>query len=138
MGFAVPAALGLQCAQPKVRPIVIVGDGAFQMTGMEFSTIIKQNLNPIVFVLNNKGYETERHLGYDGEINDVQMWNYHLVPKVVGGGDGYLVETEGELERAVSAALGNKKSASLINVVVDTMHPTPALRRMTKSLSRNV
>ncbi len=138
MGFAVPAALGLQCAQPKVRPIVIVGDGAFQMTGMEFSTIIKQNLNPIVFVLNNKGYETERHLGYDGEINDVQMWNYHLVPKVVGGGDGYLVETEGELERAVSAALGNKKSASLINVVVDTMHPTPGLRRMTKSLSRNV
>ncbi len=138
MGFAVPAALGLQCAQPEVRPIVIVGDGAFQMTGMEFSTIIKRNLNPLVFVLNNKGYETERHLGYDGEINDVQMWQYHLIPKVVGGGDGYLVETETELDQAVSSALGNKKSASLINVVVDKMNPTPALRRMTKSLSRNV
>ncbi len=138
MGFAVPAALGLQCAQPEVRPIVIVGDGAFQMTGMEFSTIIKRNLNPIVFVLNNQGYETERHLGYDGEINDVQMWNYHLIPKVVGGGNGYLATTEIELQRAVCEALGDKKSASIINVVVDTMNPTPALRRMTKSLSDNV
>jgi indolepyruvate decarboxylase len=35
MGFAVPASLAVQLAFPDLRPIVIVGDGAFQMTGME-------------------------------------------------------------------------------------------------------
>src|ERR687891_235116 len=56
MGFAVPAAIGVQLANPKLRPIVIVGDGAFQMTGMELSTIARFKLNPIVVVLNNGGY----------------------------------------------------------------------------------
>jgi len=41
MGFAVPAALGVMVARPDLRPIVLVGDGAFQMTGMELSTIIR-------------------------------------------------------------------------------------------------
>lgn len=35
MGFAVPASIGAQMANPKLRALVIVGDGAFQMTGME-------------------------------------------------------------------------------------------------------
>ena len=53
MGFAVPAAIGAQLANPRLRPIVIVGDGAFQMTGLEISTIIRFALNPIIIVLNN-------------------------------------------------------------------------------------
>ena len=59
MGFAVPASIGTQLANPKLRPLVIVGDGAFQMTGMEISTALRFNLNPIVIVLNNGGYGTE-------------------------------------------------------------------------------
>src|ERR671931_916770 len=62
MGFAVPAAIGAQLANPTLRPIVIVGDGAFQMNGMEISTISRFALNPIVIVLNNNGYGTERQL----------------------------------------------------------------------------
>jgi len=138
MGTSIPGALGLQCAHPNVRPIVLCGDGAFQMTGMEFSTIVKRGLNPIVFILNNQGYETERHLGYDGEINDVQPWQFHLVPDVVGGGRGFLVHTEDELDQAVECALGDKKSASIINVMLSKLDPTPALKRMTESLARRV
>ena len=62
MGFAVPAAVGAGMANPGLRPLVIVGDGAFQMTGMELSTIARHGLNPIVVVLNNHGYTTERFL----------------------------------------------------------------------------
>ncbi|HZC50631.1 MAG TPA: thiamine pyrophosphate-binding protein, partial [Nitrososphaeraceae archaeon] len=51
MGFAIPAAMGAQLANPKLRPIVIVGDGAFQMTGVEVSTIVRFDLNPIIIVL---------------------------------------------------------------------------------------
>jgi thiamine pyrophosphate-dependent acetolactate synthase large subunit-like protein len=51
MGFGVPAAIGAQLAMPSRRPIVLVGDGAFQMTGMEISTAVKMGLNPIVTIL---------------------------------------------------------------------------------------
>ncbi|HEX4351110.1 MAG TPA: thiamine pyrophosphate-binding protein, partial [Verrucomicrobiae bacterium] len=60
MGFAVPASIGVQMANPHARPLVLVGDGAFQMTGMEISTALRYGLNPIVVVLNNRGYGTER------------------------------------------------------------------------------
>ena len=62
MGFAIPAALGVQCANRKLRPLVLVGDGAFQMTCLELSTTLKHGFNPIVLVLNNEGYGTERFL----------------------------------------------------------------------------
>ncbi|MBD0359896.1 MAG: alpha-keto acid decarboxylase family protein, partial [Nitrososphaeraceae archaeon] len=75
MGFAVPAAIGAQLANPTLRPIVIVGDGAFQMTGMEISTISRFALNPIIIVLNNNGYGTERPM-LDGPFNDILPWNY--------------------------------------------------------------
>jgi TPP-dependent 2-oxoacid decarboxylase len=70
MGFAVPAAIGAQLANPRLRPIAIVGDGAFQMTGMEVSTISRFALNPVIIVLNNNGYGTERPM-VDGPFNDV-------------------------------------------------------------------
>ena len=56
MGFAVPAALGRGIAEPSRRPFVIVGDGAFQMTGTELATHVDQGLRPIVLLLNNGGY----------------------------------------------------------------------------------
>lgn len=138
MGFAVPAALGVAKACPDVLPIVIVGDGAFQMTGMEFSTLVRHKQRCIVFVLNNRGFTTERLL-LDEEVgyNDVQNWEYHKIPSIVGGGCGYLVETEEQLEDAVSAAL-KSNTACLIEVRVSKTDATPALRRMTESLSQKV
>ena len=83
MGFAVPAGVGAQLADPKLRPLVLVGDGAFQMTGMELSTAARYGLNPIVVVLNNDGYGTERHI-HEGPYNDLQPWQFHRVPEVIG------------------------------------------------------
>ena len=106
MGFGVPAAVGASMANPKSRILVIVGDGAFQMTGMELSTIARHGLNPIVVVLNNHGYTTERFL-LEGPFNDIQDWAYHKVPEVVGAGLGLEVRTVGELDAALQAALAN-------------------------------
>ena len=87
MGFAVPAALGAMVARPKLRPIVLVGDGAFQMTGMELSTIVRHGFHPIVIVLDNQGYGTERVLlPGEHEFNDIHPWHYHKLPEVLGGG----------------------------------------------------
>ena len=90
MGFAIPAAIGAQVANEKLRPLVLVGDGAFQMTCMELSTAVRHGFNPIVVVLNNKGYTTERFL-QDGPFNDILNWNYHRLPDLLGGGWGFEV-----------------------------------------------
>src|SRR5882724_7602307 len=103
MGFAVPAGIGAQLANPRLRPLVLVGDGAFQMTGMELATAARYNLNPIVVVLNNRGYGTERHI-QDGPYNDVWPMRYSRFPEILGVGRGFIVETEQELDRALIEA----------------------------------
>lgn len=137
MGFAVPAGIGAQMADPRLRPLVLVGDGAFQMTGMEISTAVRYGLNPIVIVLNNRGYGTERPM-QDGPYNDVQLWQFHRVPEVVGGGRGFLVRTESELDEALTAAAKNKDSFSLINVLLDPNDHSPALQRLTERLGKKI
>ncbi len=134
MGFAVPAAVGAGMANPSLRPLVIVGDGAFQMTGMELSTIARHGLNPIVVVLNNHGYTTERFL-LDGTFNDIHDWAFHKIPEVLGVGLGLEVRTEAELDIALQAALANTASFSLLNVHLDPWDRSPALERLATRLS---
>ena len=80
------------------RVLVVVGDGAFQMTGMELSTIAQHRLNPIIVVLNNHGYTTERFL-LEGPFNEIHNWAYHRVPDVLGAGMGLEVHTVGRARR---------------------------------------
>jgi indolepyruvate decarboxylase len=136
MGNAIPGALGMLLAQPDKRPLVLVGDGAFQMSCTELSTILARGLNPIVFVLNNRGYTTERFL-IDGSFNDIADWKYHEITKLFGGGIGKVVGTEEELNVAVTEALQHKE-LTIINVLVDKTDVSPALKRMTESLSKRI
>ena len=133
MGFAVPAALGAQIGQRKLRPIVFVGDGAFQMSCQEISTITKYGLNPIIFVLNNKGYTTERFIR-EGPYNDIHNWDYHLWPQIVRDGWGCEVHNEAELEEALKNAHKNTKSFSIINVHFEKLDCSDALVRLGKRL----
>lgn len=135
MGTAIPGALGVQKAMSDVRPIVIVGDGAFQMSMTELSTIQEQGLNPIIFVLNNDGYTTERFLK-EGDFNDLRRWEYHKVVEVFGGSSAK-VETEQELEDAVNLALDSKEMF-IINVCVGRTDISPALHRMIEALVEKV
>jgi indolepyruvate decarboxylase len=137
MGFAIPAAIGVQVANRDRRPIVVVGDGAFQMTCLELSTAVKLGFNPIVLVLNNKGYTTERFL-QEGPFNDIPNWNYHRLPELLGGGWGFEVHTEGELDQALKAALNNEDTFSLLNIHLEPNDISPALSRLAKRLSKRL
>jgi TPP-dependent 2-oxoacid decarboxylase len=138
MGFAVPAAIGAQLANPILRPIVIVGDGAFQMTGMEVSTISRFALNPVIIVLNNNGYGTERPM-VDGPFNDVLPWSYYRIPEVIGHGKGFVIETEGQLEEVLSAAENiYSKELCILDVHLDIHDSSPALQRLTEMLGKKV
>lgn len=137
MGFAIPASVGVQVANRQLRPLVLVGDGAFQMTCMELSTTVRQEFNPIVIVLNNKGYSTERFI-QEGPFNDIHNWQYHKMPELLGAGWGFEVQTEGDLEKAFKAAFANQDSFSLLNVHLDKLDVSPALQRLAARLATRV
>jgi indolepyruvate decarboxylase len=101
MGFAIPSNLGFQLSNQSLQPIVIVGDGAFQITDMEISPIARFKLNSINFTLNNKGYGTERQL-LDDSFNDKLSWNYILLSNVIGQGKGFLINTERQLDMTLN------------------------------------
>jgi len=103
MGFAVPASIGVSLADRKFRPFVVVGDGAFQMTGTEISTAVRLGLNPVVFILNNDGYGTMRRI-HDGKFNVITQWDYARICDLVGGGESIVVSTKGELDDAIRRA----------------------------------
>jgi len=137
MGFAVPAALGVQAANRNLRPLVLVGDGAFQMTCLELSSIVRNGFNPIVVVLNNKGYSTERFL-HEGPFNDILNWNYHRLPDLLGAGWGFEVKTFGELQQSMRAALAHHDAFSILNVHLEPSDVSPALERLAERMSKTL
>ncbi len=136
MGYAIPAAIGVKLAKPSIRPIVLVGDGAFQMSSCELGTLLKTKANPLVVVLNNRGYTTEK-LIVPGKFNEIPEWNYHKFTDVIGGGTGYKVTTEEELDSAINEWV-EKSGLVVLNCVLDSMDVSPALKRATESLAKKV
>jgi TPP-dependent 2-oxoacid decarboxylase len=137
LGYAVPAAIGVQLARPDLRPLVLVGDGAFQMTGMELSTVARFGLNPIVVVLNNEGYGTERPM-LDGRFNDILNWRYSEIPRVLGAGRGHEAATEDELEEVLLAARADESNFHVIEVRLAPDDRSEALNRLTAALAQRV
>jgi indolepyruvate decarboxylase len=139
MGFAVPAALGVHLGKPGSRAVAIVGDGAFQMTGMELSSLVRYKFPTVVIVLDNGGYGTERllHPG-DWEFNSIHPWQYSKLPEVFGGGKGYRVRTEGEFDAALTAAWKDTTGPSILQVEIDESDCSPALRRLAERMSQTV
>ncbi len=137
MGFAVPAAVGASFADPTLRPIVLVGDGAFQMTGTELSTAVRYGQTPIVIVLNNRGYSTEREI-LEGPFNDVQEWRYERLCDMIGGGVGTRVATQGEFERGLTAALADSSQLHLLNVLLDPADRSAGMVRLAHRLAKRL
>jgi indolepyruvate decarboxylase len=107
------------------------------MTGMELSTAVRYKLNPIVIVLNNGGYGTERQM-QDGSYNDVVPWQYHRLPEILGAGRGFLVTTESELDQALEAAEQHTESFCLLEVRLDPQDRSPALQRLAERLAAKI
>jgi TPP-dependent 2-oxoacid decarboxylase len=128
LGFSIPAILGVQAKYPELHPLVVIGDGAFQMTGIEISTVIRNHMNAMVIVLNNSGFGTERPM-INGEFNDVASWNFHMLPKVFNGGQGFLIKTERELVEAYKKAKCYN-GVSILEVVLDPSDISPQLQKL--------
>lgn len=139
MGFATPATVGACVAKPEQRVVTICGDGAFQMTGQELSTIVRHGFSPILIILDNHGYGTERYLhAGEWEYNEVHPWNYHKLPEVYGGGKGYLVTTEGEFADAFRQAWEDKSCVQIIQAKIEEGDASTTLLRLAERLGQRV
>ena len=105
IGYTLPATLGTQLADLYRRNILLIGDGSLQLTAQDLSTMIREDLKPVIFVINNDGYTVERKIhGENQPYNDIQMWDYKLLPAVFGGKDKVAihdVETSEDLEKTL-------------------------------------
>ncbi len=89
-------------------------------------------------MLDNGGYGTERFLHPNCKFNDIPSWQYHKLPQVFGGGTGYEIRTEGELDEALKKAWADTSGPSLLHVHVGHADISTALSRLAARLSKRV
>ena len=136
MGYAVPAALGAGKADPEHRPVVVLGDGSFAMTGLEIAACAFHGVPVIVIVLDNQGYGTQRPM-LDGPFNDIPHLAAEEIVKVIGRGRGYLVRTEHELDAALAEAMASDDVCIIRAIVPKDIH-SAGLSRLSQALGRRV
>ena len=134
MGYGVPAALGLQVATGQ-RPLVLVGDGAFQMTGWELGNAARLGLDPIVLVFNNAGWEMLRAFEPGQAFNELSRWDFASM--AVGmGGDGHAVHTRAQLQAALARAHATRGRFQLLDIRLQPGAQSPTLARFVKAVKR--
>ena len=116
MGFGVPGGIGVAAATGR-RPLVLVGDGAFQMTGWELGNCRRYGLDPIVVLFNNASWEMLRAFQPQSRFNDLDDWNFAAMAAAMGG-HGERVRTRGELVRALADAFVRRGVFSLVEVML--------------------
>ena len=126
MGFGVPGALGAQLATGR-RPLILCGDGAFQMTGPEIAQAPRLGCNPIVIVVNNGGWEIFRPVTKRPELLDIPPWPYAELARAWGG-VGLKVDTAGDLRSALASA-DRTDSFVVIEVAVAPEDHSPISRK---------
>jgi len=132
-GFALGACFA---RAPGQRVVAVVGDGAFQMTAQELSTMVRYGEPAIVILVNNAGYTVER-LIHDGPFNDIPGWRYHALPSAFGGVAGLEVRTEDELDQALASADAHRGPGPLlIEVHLDPFDVPEAFKRIGARLRR--
>ncbi|MDZ8259906.1 alpha-keto acid decarboxylase family protein [Nostoc sp. ChiQUE01b] len=140
IGYTLPAVFGANVADQSRRHLLVVGDGAFQLTAQELSTILRHELNPIIFLLHNNNYLIENAMRVDGKqmyYNEVQSWNYHQLAMVFGQTQkllGLKVTTESELETALTQAAQAQTEGRCVLIEV-MLAPKDVPSQLAESLS---
>ena len=130
MGFGIPGALGAQIGSGQ-RPIVLCGDGAFQMTGAELSHASRYKLNPIVILMNNGGWGIFRPVTERQELLNLPNWPYAQLAEAWGG-KGFRAQTVRELREALTVA-HELSSSVLIEVLIDPNDLSPVTIKYIKA-----
>ena len=131
-GFAYPAALGAQLAEPNSPVVAIIGDGAWGMSLHEVSTAVEQNIPVIACVFNNKSWAAEKKNQVDYYDNrfigsDIKAPEFAEVARSMGA-LGYTIEKAEDIAPVVKEVL-EKRKAAVLNIYVDGTQLAPPFRR---------
>ncbi|MFL5106476.1 MAG: indolepyruvate/phenylpyruvate decarboxylase [Xanthobacteraceae bacterium] len=116
MGFGVPAGIGVAATTGR-RPLILVGDGAFQMTGWELGNCRRYGFDPIVVVFNNASWEMLRVFQPESAFNDLDDWNFSAMAPAMGG-VGERATTRRDLAAALERAAARRGVFSLVEVML--------------------
>ncbi len=134
MGYGVPAGMGLQAGGGE-RPLIVVGDGAFQMTGWELGNCQRYGWDPVVIVFNNCSWEMLRAFAPQAEFTDLSDWHFADMAASLGG-QGYRVQTRRELKQALDTALTTRGAFQLIEVMIARGVQSATLSRFVDGVRR--
>ncbi|OGM49605.1 pyruvate decarboxylase [Aspergillus bombycis] len=156
IGWSVPATLGAQVARPYGRVVLMVGDGAFQMTAQEIGTMIRMKLNPIILLFNNLGYKTETAV-HEGPYNYIANWDYtklatsfldkpHAQPSNPYATEhseldampmfAEKIETQADLLRAIERVSTESDKLAFLECCIQPDDMTPELRTLGEKVSK--
>jgi len=135
MGPGVPAGMGIQAVSGQ-RPLILVGDGAFQMTGWELGNCQKYGLTPIVIVFNNRSWDMLRAFQPGAGYHDLDDWRFaDMTPSM--GGIGVRVSTRNELAAALRSAHADTANFHLIEVMLERGAISPTLQRFVDAVKQH-
>lgn len=129
IGYSVGCAYGAVTAaeemDPTRRVLLFVGDGSLQLTATEFSSMVRTNKRPYIFVLNNNGYTTERLIHRPkAEYNSIHPWNYQLLLPLFNAKvyETYKVSDTKEIDHLfTSDKFAKNDKIRLIEIMLDEM-----------------
>jgi TPP-dependent 2-oxoacid decarboxylase len=132
-GYALPATLGAALADPTRLPLTLIGDGAFQMSAQELSSLCRRKINATLLLMNNDGYMTERII-HQGPYNDIQPWAYYRLRRYLAraGASVSLLKTS---STNVWQARASNEGPILIEIVLDRLDSCETLKRLCAELS---
>jgi indolepyruvate decarboxylase len=134
IGYTLPATLGAGLAHRDRRPVLLIGDGAAQLTVQELGTFSREGLSPVIVVVNNDVYTVERMIhGKTAPYNDIVSWSWADIPTALGVTNHltFRAQTYGELDDAFVAAASHRDRMVLIEAVVPRLDVPDLLNDLT-------
>ncbi len=134
MGYGVPAGMGAQLATGR-RTLILVGDGAFQMTGWELGNCRRLGIDPIVILFNNTSWEMLRAFQPESAFNDLDDWRFADLAAAIGG-EGRRVTTRAELAAALEQAVATRGRFQLVEAMLPRGAMSATLGRFVAGVKR--
>jgi TPP-dependent 2-oxoacid decarboxylase len=138
IGYTLPAAVGAAVAHPDRRTVLLIGDGAAQLTVQELGTFFREGLSPVIVVVNNDGYTVERAIhGETAPYNDIASWCWTEIPHALGVVNhlAFRTQTYGELDDALTAAAEHQDRMVFVEVVLPRLEIPPLLAELVQPMS---
>jgi indolepyruvate decarboxylase len=136
IGYTLPATLGAGLAHPDRRPVLLIGDGAAQLTVQELGCLAREKIPAVIVLVNNDGYTIERAIhGEHAYYNDIVSWKWLDLLGALGAHDhlAFRAENQAELDDALMTTAAHREKMVIIEAIVPRLDLPPVLADLAHS-----